>query len=80
MAKILCLPRLPVSGELREKTIGMLKEKGVDGIISFRTMLWELVSRVDINKNYDKSDLLQVVRLLKNYDLLKDDQMEFGQK
>ena len=80
MAKILCLPRLPVSGELKDKTIQVLKSKGVDGVISFKTMLRELVSRVDINKNYDKSDLLQVIRILKNYELIKDSQLEFWQK
>lgn len=80
MAKILCLPRLPVSEELMSQTIKVLKEKGVDGVICFKTMLWELVSRVDVNKNYDKSDLLQVIRLLKNYELIKDSQMEFWQK
>jgi hypothetical protein len=76
MAKILCLPALPASGELKKNTIRTLKEKGIDGVISFRTMLLELVSRVGAKRNYEKSDLLQVIRLLKNYDLLKDNQME----
>jgi len=81
MARILCLPRLPASGELRGKTIKVLQEKGINGVISFRTMLLELVLNVDVNKNYGKSDLLQIIRLLKNYDLLKDAQMElFGKK
>lgn len=80
MAKILCLPRLPASGELKKKTIRVLKNKGIDGVISFRTMLLELVSRVDTNKNYEKSDLLQVIRLLKNYGLLKDSQMDMFEK
>ena len=76
-AKVLCLPRLPATGELKEKTIETLREKGVDGVIPFRTMLLELVHHVDVKRNYEKSDLLQVIRLLKNYDLLKADQMEF---
>ena len=38
MAKILCLPRLPASGELEDKIIDVLKEKGIDGVITFRTM------------------------------------------
>jgi len=76
MAKILCLPKLPASGDLKKKTTRMLKERGVDGVISFHTMLLELVRRVDTRRNYEKSDLLQVIRLLKNYDLLKDEQMD----
>jgi hypothetical protein len=80
MAKILCLPDLPASGELKQKTINALKDKGIDGVISFRTILTALVAGVGTNKNYEKSDLLQIIRLLKNYDLLKDTrQMElFG--
>ena len=81
MAKILCLPKLPASGELKTKTIDVLKKSGVDGVISFATMLAELVEKADTKKNYEKSDLLQIIRLLKNYDLLKDPQMElFGKR
>ena len=36
--------------------------------------------RVQTNKNYEKSDLLQIIRLMKNYDLIKDDQLELWQK
>lgn len=80
VARILCLPKLPASSELKEKSIQVLKEKGINGVISFRTMLLELVSRVNTHRNYEKSDLLQVIRLLKNYDFLKDIQMELFEK
>ena len=43
-------------------------------------MLLELVGRVDTKKNYDKSDLLQVIRLLKNYGLLRDPQLNLFEK
>ena len=62
------------SGELKRKTIEVLQNKGIDGVISFRTILLELITQVDIKKNYEKSDLLQIIRILKNYDLLKDSQ------
>jgi hypothetical protein len=79
VAKVLCLPRLPASGTLRQQTIDILRERGVDGIISFRTMLVELIDRVDVNRNYEKSDLLQTLRILKNYDLVQAQQLElFG--
>jgi len=76
MARILCLPDLPASGELKEKSLRFLKDKGIDGVLSFRTMLTELVHGVDRNKNYEKSDVLQVLRLLKNYGLLRDPQLD----
>lgn len=79
IAKILCLPRLPTSEVLKEKTIEALSVKGIDGILLFHTMIAELVALVDTNRNYEKSDVLQVIRLLKNYDFIKDTQMElFG--
>jgi hypothetical protein len=80
MAVILCIPELPVSEELREKTLAGLRERGVDGVVSFRTMLLELVSAVRINRNYEKSDLLQILRILKAYGLVKDPQLEFFEK
>lgn len=76
-AQILCLPGLPSTGDLRAKTLGHLREKGIDGVLSFRTILLELIQIVDENRNYEKSDLLQTIRILKRYELIKDLQMEF---
>lgn len=78
--KIICLAELPASRELRQMTLSSLREKGVDGVLLFRTVLDHLVHTVDANRNYDKSDVLQVLRILKTYKLLKDDQMELFQK
>jgi hypothetical protein len=79
-AKVLCLPALPASGELKQKTIGFLRSGGIDGVIPFRAMLLELVRRVETNRNYEKSDLLQVIRLMKNYDLVNVGQMDLFDK
>lgn len=76
VAKILCLPGLSNSDELKQRTLVLLKEKGVDGLLSFPVMLRELASRIEVSKSYEKSDLLQVLRILKSYDLLKGPQME----
>lgn len=76
VAAILCVPELPASGALKEKTLAALRVRGINGVLSFRTMLSELVSMVKVNLNYDKSDLLQVLRILKNYDLLREPQMD----
>lgn len=74
--KILVLPSLPTAEPFRSQSVELLKERGVDAIISFRAMLMDLIERTEINQNYTKSDTLQVIRLLKNYDLLKDAQMD----
>jgi hypothetical protein len=48
----------------------------VDAILSFRSLLGDLIGKVEVNKSYRKSDTLQVLRILKNYDLLKDPQLD----
>jgi hypothetical protein len=74
--KILVLPGLPTAEPHKSDSIRLLRAKGVDGVISFRTMLTDLISKVEINRNYTKSDLLQIIRIMKAYDLVKDPQMD----
>ena len=76
MLKILVTPGLPTQEPYRSQSVSLLQDRGVDGIISFRSMLLDLLDRVEINRNYGKSDTLQVMRILKNYDLLTDSQMD----
>ncbi|MGA1204630.1 MAG: hypothetical protein ACO3ZW_02325 [Opitutales bacterium] len=75
LKRILVLPGLPTSEPYRSESIELLKEKGVDGIISFRAMLLDIIQKVEVNRSYQKSEFLQILRVLKNYDLLKDSQM-----
>ncbi len=75
-AKILCMADLPTDPDQRAEALGFLKSRGIDGVILFRPMLLELAERLDVKKTYEKSDLLQVLRILKNYDLLKSGQMD----
>ncbi|HNQ73483.1 MAG TPA: hypothetical protein PKN95_07755 [Verrucomicrobiota bacterium] len=74
--KILIVPTLPHSAEAREKSILLLRSRGVDAVIPFRTLLADLVQSVGVNRNYQKSDLLQTIRILKNYDFFKGPQLE----
>lgn len=76
VVKILCVPSLPASKELQDQALALLKARGVDGVILFRTMLLELAAMIDESKNYDKSDLMQILRILKTYGLLKDAQLD----
>lgn len=76
LTKILVLPSLPTAEPFRSQSVELLKASGVDAIISFRAMLIDLLEKIEVNQNYTKSDSLQVMRILKNYDLLKDTQLD----
>jgi hypothetical protein len=79
LTRILVLPALPQEAETRSRSIALLESKGVQAVIPFRTILTDLVDEVQVNRNYVKSDLLQVLRILKNYDFFKELQMDlFG--
>ncbi len=74
--KILIVPALPHSAEAREQSITLLRNKGVDAVIPFPTLLTDLIQSVAANRNYQKSDLLQILRILKHYDFFKSPQLE----
>ena len=74
--KLLVVPALPHSAASREESIALLRAKGVDAVIPFRTMLTDLVDTIEVNRNYQKSDLLQTMRILKNYGFFKEPQLE----
>ena len=76
LTKVLVLPSLPTAEPFRSQSVELLKTSGVDAIISFRAMLLDLLEKIEINRNYSKSDTLQVMRILKNYDLLKEAQLD----
>lgn len=76
VVKILVVPALPQDRQAREQSIALLRSKGVDAIIPFSTMLTDLVTTTAVNRNYQKSDLLQLIRILKNYDFFKEPQLE----
>ena len=76
LQKILVLPGLPTQEPQKSESIRLLRERGVDGIISFRSMLHDILAKIEVNRNYQKSDTLQILRILKNYGLIKDPQLE----
>jgi len=76
VTKILCVSDLAASAAPQEEALALMRKNGIDGVLSFRTMLLELIDHLDVSKNYEKSDLIQTLRILKTYDLLKDAQLE----
>jgi len=76
LVKILVVPALPQNESARNASIELLRAKGVDAVIPFRTMLTDLIGQTEVNRNYQKSDLLQIIRILKNYDFFREPQLE----
>ena len=76
LLKVLVVPSLPQTAAARDESIALLRSKGIDAVIPFHTMLAELIRKTAANLNYQKSDLLQIIRILKTYDFFKEPQME----
>ena len=76
LAKILVLPGIPTQEPQRAESIALLREHGVDHVLTFRTILESMVQRVESNQSYAKSDNLQLIRLLRVYDMVKSPQLE----
>ena len=73
--KVLVLPGLPAAEPHRSECIALFKEQGVDGVIPFSTILEDLLRHVEVNHSYQKSELLQLVRVLKVYDMVQAPQL-----
>ena len=59
-----------------KQALGERKSYGaIIGKSEAMTRVFDLIDRVDTKQVYEKSDLLQTLRLLKTYDLVKDSQM-----
>ena len=76
LTKILVVPALPAGAELRKASIELLQARGIDAVVSFHTMLADLIEETEVNRNYRKSDLLQIIRILKNYEFIREPQLE----
>ena len=76
LMRVLVLPSLPASDPLRSESIKQLQEHGVDAILTFPSILENLLHKVETNLSYQKSDVLQMIRLLKIYDMVKSPQGE----
>lgn len=76
LTRVLVVPSLPQNKAARDEAVAALRTRGVDAILPFRAALADLIQHTEVNRNYAKSDTLQILRILKNYDLLKDPPLE----
>ncbi len=75
-ARVLCLGSLPGDAAQRAEAVAFLKSRDVDGVLLFRPMLLELADRIDGKKSYERSDVLQLLRILKAHGMLRMGQLD----
>ncbi len=75
---ILVLSELPASTAPRAKAVQLLRDRGIGHIIEFPTLLRDMVERVGAHGNYAPSQSLQTMRILKRYNLIRRQQLEFA--
>lgn len=74
---ILVISELPASAAPKAKTLELLREMKIGHIIEFPTILQDMLSRLNADGNYAPSQTLQTLRLLKRYNFIRRQQLEF---
>lgn len=77
-ATLLVISELPVSRDLRGRSLRLFRDAGVDHVLEFAALLRGLLEQVSENGNYTGSATLQTLRLLKRYKLVRAQQLEFS--
>lgn len=75
---VLVVSELPKTLEQRERTGSLLRERGIEHVLEFQTLLGDLLQRLNPNGQYAPSPTLQALRLVKRYHFLRRQQMEFA--
>lgn len=73
--KIAVIPGFPTTNPYRDECIALFKERGIDNVIAFSTILEDCLRQIEMNHSYNKSKLLQLMRVLKIYDMIQSPQM-----
>lgn len=75
---ILVISELPSSTEPRERAVQLLQNLGLGHILEFSTILRDMIERISAHGNYAPSQTLQTMRLLKRYNFIRRQQLEFA--
>ena len=75
---ILVISELPQSSEPRARSVQLLQEAGIDHVLEFSSVLRDLLEKVSMHENYATSPTLQILRLMKRYKLVRNQQLEFA--
>lgn len=75
---ILVISELPTSSKPRNRSLELLEGLGIGHVLEFPALLQEMIMRVNAHANYAPSQTLQTLRLLKRYNLIRLQQLEFA--
>jgi hypothetical protein len=73
--RVLVLPAFPLAETQRAACTKLLQAVGIDAVLSFRSILDDVVRSVEKHGVYTKTPALETVRILHSYDLIKDPQL-----
>jgi len=73
--KILVIPGLPSTINLKNESIKILRENGIDHVILFPTIISSLIEKID-ERNLYQSHTLEIMRILKYYKFLTEKKFE----
>jgi len=75
-SRLLIVPALPRNEAKLSDVLTMLQGIGVDGVLTLRSMLENLLRQSEPGKSYPGKPFFQVLKLLKAYELTKEPQLE----
>lgn len=73
--KILVIPGLPSTINLKNESIKLMKEGGIDHLILFPTIISSLIEKID-ERNLYQSHTLEIIRILKFYKFFPEKKFE----
>jgi hypothetical protein len=76
-ASVLVISELPTTEKPRGRSLALLQGLGLTHVLEFSTMLAAMLEQLSSQSNYAPSHTLQTLRLLKRYDLVRRQQLEF---
>lgn len=77
--RLLVVPALPRNETKAGEVFTILQDIGVDGVLTLRSMIENLLKQTEPSKVYTGKPFFQVLKLLKAYELAKEPQLEMFQ-
>lgn len=74
--KLVLFPAIPTSDPQRSNLIDLLQKKEVDGVITFRTLLDNMIQQLDTLESPQLTSRLRQLKILKQMELIKMSQMD----